>query len=469
MENTRVVVISDLHLGTTSRMMSRPKALADFLDHLTDEGGPIDLVIAGDFIDFLGIELDDRYEAWSPPDRARRRLKIALDQDELVYRALHDFLAKPSNALVVLLGNHDVELVLHEIQQAIADRLAARIGRNLLFVADGGVWTCGRLLVEHGNRYDYANLNDWDGLRQTRSAYSRHEEPPAEFENSIGSNMVAKSLSPLKPDYPFLDLLEPYGLLTAYLLVALEPALLGKWSAVLRAMYAGFQSMRNREGHRPPKKKQVGSNPSLPDPSAAFFGVPASFDKLAKRFGVEHPRFAVTIHFALETVKYLLFNPDKNGVASFIRAGKPIPTKQLEDLQMVLREYLRFKKADEDLNVLYTTSDPDPLENAARRIALRPQGQESRFDTVIMGHTHYAVEVPHPNRDVPLYINSGTWIDLITMKKGLLDSPEELQNWLRLLVRNDPSVRTTRSSWADVSVTPAGQVVSAELKRWKSS
>jgi UDP-2,3-diacylglucosamine pyrophosphatase LpxH len=72
----RVFVISDLHLGgEPPTMMSTPDRLAAFIESLpsrlqSDE--QLELVINGDFVDFLAI---DPREAWTPsPDRAREKL-----------------------------------------------------------------------------------------------------------------------------------------------------------------------------------------------------------------------------------------------------------------------------------------------------------------------------------------------------------------------------------------------------------
>ena len=63
MHATRVFVISDLHLGGAKpAMMSHAKDLANFVNELPKQlrgDEKLELVIAGDFIDFLAIELED--------------------------------------------------------------------------------------------------------------------------------------------------------------------------------------------------------------------------------------------------------------------------------------------------------------------------------------------------------------------------------------------------------------------------
>lgn len=56
---SRVIVVSDLHLGgETPTMCSKPEVLAAFIEQLPSillDDEKLELVIAGDFIDFLAI------------------------------------------------------------------------------------------------------------------------------------------------------------------------------------------------------------------------------------------------------------------------------------------------------------------------------------------------------------------------------------------------------------------------------
>ena len=78
----RVFIISDLHLGGTEKpVMSRPDLLATFIHWCRQKregSGSVELVIAGDFIDFLAIE---PYESWTEtPERAMKKLKVLFEE-----------------------------------------------------------------------------------------------------------------------------------------------------------------------------------------------------------------------------------------------------------------------------------------------------------------------------------------------------------------------------------------------------
>ena len=90
------------------------------------------------------------------------------------------------------------------------------------FIDDGSAYQVGRILIEHGNRYDGANANDWSALRVHRAAVSRFEADPEQLDMhvSAGSQMVAGFINPLKGDYPFIDPLQPQGETQALLLLS---------------------------------------------------------------------------------------------------------------------------------------------------------------------------------------------------------------------------------------------------------
>jgi calcineurin-like phosphoesterase family protein len=160
----RVIVISDLHLGgSKSVMMSRPGRLVRFLrglPHQAKSDEKLELVIAGDFVDFLTI---DPLASWTPkPDVARKKLNDTMDGELFgpVFDALLE-LVRSGCALTILLGNHDLELALPVAQEALWRRLSAD-PHQVLFLVDGRAYRVGGLLIEHGNRYDGANANDWE-------------------------------------------------------------------------------------------------------------------------------------------------------------------------------------------------------------------------------------------------------------------------------------------------------------------
>ena len=114
------------------------------------------------------------------------------------------------------------------------------------------------MLIEHGNRYDGANVNDWEGLRAIRSAQSRNEVLPRPLYVSAGSVIVEKFVNVIKPNYPFIDLLQPQDKLLAYLLFAFEPTLLRKQLGRLGHLLKGAaRQSENPHGLQPARIREV--------------------------------------------------------------------------------------------------------------------------------------------------------------------------------------------------------------------
>src|SRR6202011_3262869 len=112
-------------------------------------------------------------------------------------------LLERGHRLVLLLGNHDIELTLPTVRQRVAERIGVRGNHDYQFIIDGEAYVVGRALIEHGNRYDPYNVVDYDGLRRVRSLLSRHLPVPDEyaFDAPAGSHMVADVINPIKKDY----------------------------------------------------------------------------------------------------------------------------------------------------------------------------------------------------------------------------------------------------------------------------
>jgi UDP-2,3-diacylglucosamine pyrophosphatase LpxH len=163
----RKVVISDLHLGSGRDSKSNAwQPLEDFrfapsfhafLDHVA-AGGSTDLIIAGDFIDFWQVipELD----AARPSDEGAseqesvRKLAIVLNAHRDTFQALKRFASTGRNRVVVVPGNHDVDLAWPAVQKQLKAAIQPSEGRvhiaSPCYEADG-------IHVEHGHQFDEAN------------------------------------------------------------------------------------------------------------------------------------------------------------------------------------------------------------------------------------------------------------------------------------------------------------------------
>jgi UDP-2,3-diacylglucosamine pyrophosphatase LpxH len=185
------VLLSDVHLGSDLVAHVRPWArtswltteaavddqLVSLLEHQRrerPEGRPLCVVMAGDFLDLVGVSLtppegplrttpnfeEQQYGLGSAADHVVHKVWAIARRHPRVFRALMELCAE-GNRLVVVRGNHDIELFWHSAQRALIDAIcehapestrasiAARIAiQPWFFVVEG------LLYVEHGHQFD---------------------------------------------------------------------------------------------------------------------------------------------------------------------------------------------------------------------------------------------------------------------------------------------------------------------------
>jgi UDP-2,3-diacylglucosamine pyrophosphatase LpxH len=134
-------------------MMSRPARLAGFIAALAardwqDEA--LELVVAGDFVDFLAIPPHASLTA--DPAAARAKLERTMREPpfDAVFTAIGK-LVQRGHRLTILVGNHDLELALPPMQDAFLRHIAAT-PHQVRWVDDGRTYCIGGALIEHGNR-----------------------------------------------------------------------------------------------------------------------------------------------------------------------------------------------------------------------------------------------------------------------------------------------------------------------------
>ena len=416
---TRAITISDLHLANGQPdMIADPTLLTQFILQLPQlfpvdgsVGEKLELIIAGDFIDYLNIR---EYSAWTvDPAAAVRKLGDVVDRSQFVpvFDALRTHLSR-GHRLTVLLGNHDVEMALPQVQAAFLERLGAS-PHEVLFVMDGRAYRLGGALIEHGNRYDDANANDWTGLRSIVSALSRDESPPVDLEVSAGSKLVIKVVNPLKDAYPFVNLLQPVGEILLLLLLEFEPSLAWQIDMLGRLVNGKRLADRNRLGRQPGATKNVSSGAG---------GDGAVDAELLATFGDAYTqlRANATANVAAGDVLGLLVRPGRDGLAAMFERGEAVPPARLRKIRVALKRIV-----DSDLSATIDAAD-GPCGSAAVRLLRDSRDTEA----VIMGHTHLPRFV---RAEGGIYMNSGTWIDRLRIPAHVLSEGAEpaLESFLR--------------------------------------
>ena len=442
-------VISDLHLGGDHhdggighergfRLCTQTPRLVRFIDDLplrATPGSELELVINGDIVDFLA-ETDGSASGWTPfqADGARAAAtfqKIAArDGDREVFAALAQFLGR-GHRLVLLLGNHDVELALPAVRDALRRALGVGGRHDFHCVFDGEAYVVGNnALVEHGNRYDPWNTVDHDSLRELRAWQTRRQDAHCTgIEGNAGSRLVCDVINPIKKSYGFVDLLKPETEAVLPLLLALEPGIRRILPAVLRLRAAAWR-------HRPAGPAQprmrgdiaaVGAPTVLSGGGLASMGGPV---------GAE-PGPQATLYAALDAVmhgqagRFLAQLEDGydtragGGIAgdvawtstSFDRASglaRLFVGRRHDSIERRLPPLLHaLRVLQDDRSFRRDTETLTEYADAAADLA------RGGFDFVLFGHTHRA-------RDVRLaggarYLNSGAWTDRLRIPEAVIE------------------------------------------------
>lgn len=185
-----LIVLSDVHLGSdlvayeppgASRARELDRELVRLVDHYRacpPRRGRWRLVIAGDFIDFIGMVLPlEGAPVETPPseeerahglgnarDHAAFKMRVVAERHRAVFEALGRFVAD-GHAITIIHGNHDLELYWDEVRDELTQTLldAARMHARSLDVGaareriDFSPWFFyrdGLAYIEHGHQYD---------------------------------------------------------------------------------------------------------------------------------------------------------------------------------------------------------------------------------------------------------------------------------------------------------------------------
>ena len=413
---THIFVISDLHLGGAPASEGKPafqmctaegrRQLARFIEWAAGRiggGWDVQLVVAGDIVDFLAEEREGGFQAFTNDDaQATRKLGLILTDTAEVWTAFGSFVGR-GGALTLMLGNHDLELSLPGPRRLLLGRLGP--GR-VEFIYDNQAFTFEDLvLIEHGNRYDDWNAVPHDDLRETRSRVSRGEA--GTFDPLPGSRMVVELVNPTKKDLSFVDLLKPEDAALLPFLALLAPDRYQQISTTLKNRLRALR-VSYGAGQQPKDRNFVGLDAAAPIAPGLGTG-DADDDALmalaAEAAGGGDAAMVGGVGPFLERWK--------NKLAEAYRE------KQLDLLLKVLRAYRATNErafnvtADEDKKYLTAAT-----ESAARG-----------FEVVVYGHTHRPKRISLAGRQASngalvgpnaLYLNSGTWADLMVLPSDLL-------------------------------------------------
>ena len=497
----QVYVISDLHIGGAYgdpadaedrgfRINTHVAHLAAFVRSLAakpPDSPTIELVIAGDFVDFLA-EREETAPHWqafvADPAQALSKLNAMIDRDRVLFDAFGEYLAA-GHRLVVLLGNHDIELSFPTVRARLAEALGAGRGSDYLFTYDGEAYRAGDALIEHGNRYDGFNVVNMNDLRQVRSMQSRGQIVPDkwDFEAPPGSFMVAEVINPIKESYRFIDLLKPETGAVVPILLALEPSYRGVVAkAAKNAMRAS--KFKTDTPALPSLGGDISSGTSVDSLSA--LGGDISAAPSAASSASADPELEAVLRDALGA------DPKQFMKQLEADAGEPDPLaalggdisamdsiKQGIGLAKLLlspgdgRVEARLPALLAALRALQEDNTFDPsVETRPEYLDAAKELATGDVRHVVFGHTHIARKVDLGGGRS--YLNSGTWADLIVFPKEIVSGTDaEALPKLREFVADLKESRLARwlafiPTYVRLDINDAGRVIATDVTTYEA-
>jgi UDP-2,3-diacylglucosamine pyrophosphatase LpxH len=407
--------ISDLHLGGASpggQIFCQGPRLKAFLEALSKKPGSLCLVIAGDLFDSLPyLTGSGTYVAI---DGAGDVLKRIIETPEFrpVFEGLKRFLGASNHDLVILIGNHDLEIALPEAQEVLLRAIAATPAERgqVRFSTSGVGFRCQvgdqAVYVTHGNEADRWNHVDHDALR--RAAHARALGKPWDARNWVpnaGTKLVLDAMNEVKAKHPFIDLLKPEKEAALKILRSIAPK---TFASVVDALPAFTRWARARVTK-----------------SAFVLGVE----------GAEMPPELEVVHLLGEAISRSGVRTDADPLSSGLmdrvgqahRAGRS-PSSLVSDDQANLGYWTNRIFGDNPVESLRQALQEWLL--ADRSFVLDDRDETYRevaaqvgpdIDVVITGHTHLPRWIDGQERGLT-YLNAGAWARTMGMRLEFLDS-----------------------------------------------
>jgi len=408
-------VISDLHLGGRPgfQIFGSTAELVWLIDELRQRQPParVALVINGDFIDFLA---QAPALPFDPEGAAAKLAAIAADPAFLpIFDALRRYTASDRCELLVNLGNHDLELSLPWVQDALLTLLSGgeRTARGRITLAfDGsgiGARVGGaRVLCVHGNEVDAWNVADYERMRRIGRdlIQGRVAEP---WVPNGGSQLVCAVMNRIKQRYPFVDLLKPEGPAVFPTLVALDPTVVSELAGLApAAARSGWDAVRMGSGLLAATAAPASATAQPGSSGAGLRVLRRQREELARELldrTESRWREGATALDLVGSDQRAEYIGIAGGLAKLF-AGK--------GKAEALREALDGLDAD-------TSFDPAAEDDTYRELDTRMGGE---IDFLIAGHTHLERALKR-RRGRGYYFNCGTWARLIRIVPALRQDP----------------------------------------------
>ena len=429
-------VVSDLHMGGRPgfQILREGKRLAGFIDWVGQQRptGRVALVLNGDIIDSLAEDIGG-YVAIADAVAMVERI-FAYDAFKPVWDALAAFVAKPLRTLIIVIGNHDIELAFPPVQRAVlarlaGDDLAARA--RIEFSTMGAGYPCvvgnASVFCTHGNEVDPWNYNRYEDLsRAARRLNAGRTLDPSEWQPNAGTKMVKDVMNDVKRKYAWIDLLKPEAQAAVGVLLVLDPSQVAKINRlipIIAEKVRGDQQVDQR-------LSADGFATAVPAASSAPRADRLLGPNLTQGMKVGSSASGLGSDQLLLQVEktYQTRGPGANGGDETLGTGQFIWDRLTgwitgigkdEALRRALKDWLAGDKT-------FQVDAPDDTYKGVT------ENTGADIDFIVTGHTHLERAINRGGGRY--YFNTGTWIRLLRFDDSVLASAAAFQPAYKVLI-----------------------------------
>ncbi|MCP4256027.1 MAG: hypothetical protein GY774_00705 [Planctomycetes bacterium] len=423
-------VISDIHMGGEPgfQILRHGERLGALIEDLAQRSPDRDvaLILNGDVIDSLAENIGG-YVAMENGERMMDRI-YSDPTFKPVWQGLGKFVRAPKRHLIIVAGNHDIELYLPGIERSIRQRLTggeSALNGIITFATHGTGYACcvgsARVYCTHGNEVDAWNHVDHRQLAELGNALSSGKTIEKEdWLPNGGTRLVVDVMNRIKHKYPFVDLLKPEIKLVVPILLVLKPELV-KGIDFDDVFSIAAEWIRGKMKTRGLLSADAESSQYVSDPAAA---AELALDELLgpqlcegiRAGGLSPPASEDDLLLAAELAM------DKNeDVLASIEEDAAEDTlgwfgmfvdrvRGVDKIEALRRAILDWVKDDGTFDIKHRD---DCFEDIIKRVS-------DDVDFVITGHTHLERAIKIRGDVDRFYYNSGTWIRLLRLKTTLL-------------------------------------------------
>ncbi len=419
-------VISDIHMGGKPgfQILRETARLANFVRWVAAQrlNGRVALVLNGDVIDTLAEDIS----GYVAVDEAEATLSRIMGDASFsaVWDALADFVRTDRRTLVIVIGNHDIEVSFPNVQRLIVERLsggdsAARA--RIEFSVAGAGYACtvgdGRVFCTHGNEVDAWNFNRYEDLsrvaRRLNAGLTLNRD---EWTPNAGTRMVKEVMNEVKKRYAWIDLLKPETSAAVGTLFAIDPSQLGKLNKLLPIV--GTKTIDEHQVDQRLSADSLQRPTTTAPPTLESLLGPNVLDSM-KRTGAAGGRSGDDMLMALERNKASVL-PQPMGDAP-LGVGQLIWDRVTgwltgvtpdEALRRALQDWLKGDRT------FALDEKDDTYKDVTAKLG-------AGIDFVITGHTHLARAINMGGGRY--YFNSGTWIRLMRFSDAMLASTQSFK------------------------------------------